>query len=636
MHPCLRLLALLPCVASAGPALSEVQSQIAVVGQELQALPSLPTSQAVERTGFHSAFVGTTQAARWVQVDLGEARAFDSLVVVPASFPPSNDASGTYGMPRRFRVDVSDDADFASYQTLADHTEADLVIGASPLFIAAPGKARYVRFTATRLEAQRLGRGVFCLGELMVFAGPLNIAVGCTVTSSGANENQPTWAQANLTDGLTHLGPPVESGTLRSNGWHSAIATSPDHAVWVQADLGQSWLVDELRLYPTHPPDFPERPGFGFPVRFRIETDDTPAFQNPRMVFDATSSDFVNPADNALVIPLHSLPGRCWRITATRLWKRTQDFVFSLAELEIWSGGTNVALNSAVKSSDETRAPAWDTTKLVDGQTSLGQIVGLPHWLQGLSRRRELEQALTGLREQEKTLSAERQQQWLLLGGITLLAAAVGGVILHYRQRLQQRRSLASLRRQIARDLHDEIGSSLGSISLISELAMRDGDTAALQEVHRLSREAAESMRGIIWLVRETETPTLARLVETMRQTAATLLSGIAWELRAPQDDSKAAPSLDVHRHLFLFFKEAVHNIARHARARTALIEVDWTTSALRLRVSDDGAGFDPAAASPGSGLANLRHRAESLHGTLNIESQPGQGTILTLEVPLS
>lgn len=635
----LHLFCLLPVLAVAADVpmdLPRVAVQIQAVQAELHSLPERPTPQQVQRVGFHSSFVETTQAARWVQVDLGQARTFDSLVIVPALFSPSNDGSGAYGMPPRFRLDVSEEEDFATYQTAVDHTERDFASGLSPLFVAVQGKARFIRLTATRLAQQRLGRGYFCLGEILVFAGPLNVAMGCAVTSSGAYETQPTWALANLTDGLTHLGPPVEPGNLRSNGWHSAIAASASEVKWVQLDLGNVQAVDELRLYPAHPPDFPERPGFGFPPRFKIETADDATFLNPRMVLDATGADFVNPADNAVVLPVNGLAGRYWRMTATRLWERSMDFVFALAEVEVLSAGRNVAAGGAVTSFDETHTQSWKTSLLVDGYTSLGRIVSWSDWLRGLSRRAELEASLAPLQQAHDAGLARRQQQWWLLGGALALAAVMAGVALHLRQRAQQRRLLVALRRQIARDLHDEIGSSLGSISLISELAMREGDTSALQEVHRLSREAAESMRGIIWLVRESGTPTLQRLVETMRQTAGSLLSGIHWELTAPDGGDAIAPPLDFHRHLFLFFKEAVHNIARHAKAGAVRIHLTWSGGILRLQVQDDGVGFDPLADATGSGLVNLRHRAEALRGTVNITSDPGEGTTIVLEAPLT
>lgn len=616
--------------------LPEVEGRIAQMKNQLGSLPQQPAPQAVARVGFHSSFVGTTLAARWVQVDLGEAHDFESVVIVPAYFTPTENGSGAYGMPSRFRLDASDGEDFATYQTLLDQTETDAVMGLGPVFIKTKTRARFLRFTATRLAQQRLGRGFFALGELLVFSGELNIAAGCAVTSSGAYETQPTWQASNLTDGITHLGSPLVNESVRSNGWHSAITNAADQSKWVQLDLGNVQPLDEVRLYPAHPPDFPERTGFGFPLRFRVEISDEPSFGHPRLLLDATGADFTNPADNAVLIPAHGKPARYVRMTATRLWERSNDFIFALAEMEVFSSGRNIARDAKVTSLDETKTTTWSSDMLVDGRTSLGRIISWPQWLEGLSNRQETEHALTDWQRLRETLLAKRQQNWLVVLGIAALIIVLAATGLTIRQRTQQRRSVVALRRQIARDLHDEIGSSLGSISLMSELAIRDGDASALQEIHRLSREATESMRGIIWLVRETDTPTLERLVETMRQTAGSLLAGVPWELTSSTDEPAHGPSLDFHRHVFLFFKEALHNVVRHAQAGNVRIKVAWSSSQFTMSLHDDGIGFDPETVTVGSGLANLRHRAESLRGRMTVSSRPRQGTVITLEAPIS
>ncbi len=633
MRACLLLILLtLPSLAAET---GDIGPRMATIRQDLATLPGLPAPQPSARVGFHSQFVGTTQAARWVQVDLGAVRDFDSVVVVPAFVASTEQGSGAYGMPSRFRVDVSDSEDFGSYQTLADHTEADLPVSTSPVFIAAKARARYVRFTATRLTMQRLGRGFFALGELFVFRGQTNVAAGAAVTSSGVNESQPTWMSANLTDGFTHLGAPITPGTQRSNGWHSAIASSPEQTKWVQVDLGAAVPLEEIRLYPAHPPDFPERPGFGFPQRFRVEVADEASFAHPQSLLDATSADYVNPADNPVTVPAKGLKARYVRMTATSLWKRAGDYVFALGELEAYSGGKNVARDAAVTSLDETKTVAWSTGHLVDGQTSLGFIQSWPQWLEQLSRRQELKMELAALELRRIQMGAERQRLWIIMGGAAALVLVLGAWLLHRRQRLPQRRAVNDLRRQIARDLHDEIGSSLGSIALMSELALRDGDTSTMQDIHRLSREAAESMRGIIWLVREPGTPTLERLVETMRETAGRLLSGVNWRLDVPEGTASSAPSLDFHRHVFLFFKEAVHNAARHAQAKQVDISVRWTAHDFTLVIEDDGCGFDVSLVTGGSGLDNLRHRAAALKGRVEIHSRPSEGTRIELVAPL-
>jgi signal transduction histidine kinase len=94
-------------------------------------------------------------------------------------------------------------------------------------------------------------------------------------------------------------------------------------------------------------------------------------------------------------------------------------------------------------------------------------------------------------------------------------------------------------------------------------------------------------------------------------------------------------------RHILLFFKEAIHNAARHANARSVLLQITVDHRTVRCRVTDDGSGFDvdttpAAAAARGSrGLANMSARASQLGGQLQMRSTPGEGTVLTMTVPL-
>ena len=228
---------------------------------------------------------------------------------------------------------------------------------------------------------------------------------------------------------------------------------------------------------------------------------------------------------------------------------------------------------------------------------------------------------------------ASQRTAWLGSGVLGLAIITAGLAWLRSRRSRQQ--EMESLRHRISRDLHDEIGSHLGSIRLMSELALRDGPASdSLQEIHRLAGEAAESMRGIIWLVREGGLPPLSSLVAAMRQSASSLLKDIHWQLEAP--DSTDSASLEFHRQVFLLFREAVHNIARHANAAQVRIQVNWKAKHFHLRIEDDGCGFDAAAVTAGNGLANLHHRATVLGGTLHITSTPGSGTCITLEADFS
>ncbi len=159
-----------------------------------------------------------------------------------------------------------------------------------------------------------------------------------------------------------------------SNGYHSAIASNPSDQKWVQVDLGDSVPLAEIRLVPARPTDFPDTPGFGFPIRFRVEASENEDFSQPRLLLEQAQTDFPNPGDGAFVIPAKGMRARTIRVTATRLWERTQDYVFALAELQAISNGENVAAAARVTALDSIESGRWAKKFLVDGYNSRTRI----------------------------------------------------------------------------------------------------------------------------------------------------------------------------------------------------------------------------------------------------------------------
>lgn len=640
----LSALLLLPMSAAASPwswfhaDLKRLEDEKQLLVSRLEESPKLPAPQSIERVGFHSGFARLEDTVRWVQLDLKKEQTIDSVVVVPAFFG----SEAAYGFPPRFRVDASDDPAFGDSITLLDHTASDYQPTLAPLFIETRGvQARYLRFTATKLRASSNGRSFFfSLGDFIAFSNHSNVAARAVLTSSLAVESPPTWSAQNLVDGASALGMATASTTVKTNGWHGGISSIQDNLQWVQTDLGASHALQEVRLIPAHPPDFPDRTGFGFPIRFKVELSDEATFAEPRLIFDATSHDFPNPGDNPVPLPAMGMTGRFIRITATKLWERSSDYVFALGELQVFGDGKNLAQEKSVAALESTRSNLWNPEYLIDGLAPAGTLLDWESWLKQLSDRHDLDLAVQTLTVQETAalkVAQHRAMGWAAGGGLTLVALIL---ISLQKNRQARRREIEILRESIARDLHDEVGSHLGSISLASELALRastspDEARNSLDEIHRMARQAADSMRGIVWLVREGGEPTLERLVQALRESATAQLPNIAWELRTPDNAPKVSASLDFHRHVFLFFKEAIHNITRHAQATAVEIIVHWTTERFQLTITDNGHGFGPTGITDGSGLKNMKHRAKALQGEVEFISIPLQGTTVKLTAPL-
>lgn len=265
------------------PSLRAHDGRVAVLRRELETLPPEPGDQSAERLGWHSRLTRSAEPApKSITVDLGETMDFDTVVLVPVNAAVSGPAAPGYGFPVRFRVEVLDEGSAALPVTLADSTGHDFPSpGNLPVVIEAPSaRGRYVRVTATRLFT-RDGFALFALGELMVLRGQRNLAAGAQVIASENYANAPAWDLANVTDGQSVLGPPIQIERTPGYGYHGTIERGDAATKWVQLDLGSEQVIDEVRLYAARPKDFPPRRGFGFPLRFRVEASANADFTQP-------------------------------------------------------------------------------------------------------------------------------------------------------------------------------------------------------------------------------------------------------------------------------------------------------------------------------------------------------------------
>ena len=205
------------------------------------------------------------------------------------------------------------------------------------------------------------------------------------------------------------------------------------------------------------------------------------------------------------------------------------------------------------------------------------------------------------------------------------------------------REQIDQLRKRIASDLHDDIGSNLGSISLIARTARKDlvrlqgpEEVAEdLGEVESIARESSLAMRDIVWLL-ERRQDSIGDLVQRMHETAGRLLREITFTVECDSSKTAAKLSLDAKRHLFLFYKEAIHNVLKHSHADRVAIRLWDEDDKLALEISDNGIGL-PAAEEPhNTTVHKLEDRARVLEGLLRIVSSKETGTQIRLFVKRS
>jgi len=605
---------------------------------ELQVLSHPPKNERASRIGWKVFGYGSSLAVdQWIEIDLGAVHSIDALCLVPVDVPFADTAAPGHGFPRRFRVEI--DNGTTGWTIVEDHSNEDFENpGSFPVLIRTPGRvARKVRVVMTKPWEKGVYRA-YALGEIMVIQGSRNLATGLSgvkVRTSASLERGPTWSRQNLIDGQSIVGAPVaKTSHALTHGWESDVYSDPSTNVWFQVDLGRSYALDEIRLLPIKFTDFSNTHGYGFPMRFRVELSDDVEFHTAHVVADWSRRSFGVSSFSPITLPCEGKAGRFVRMTAEELWEKSEgQYIFALGELQAYHGDSNVALGADVTAMSATsQSPRnFNPSYLTDGQRGPMHLIDWTAWLQELSRRGEVEQALATVQARLAVLQPRlaRRVSRIFIGGVTVVVLGTLGGFLH--QRRKQALAVAALQRRIAGDLHDEIGSNLAGISMMAELGHREGaglSAADTEEIRKLAADTASAMRDIVWLT-QPGPHDAPRLTERLRETARHLLKGVEWTFEIEGMDE--APALDVQRHLLLALKEMLNNVLRHAGAGHVWIRLQVDERRFSLEVRDDGCGFVVGASGDGHGLTSLRHRSMLLHGNLELASQPGKGTRVSL-----
>ncbi len=227
---------------------------------------------------------------------------------------------------------------------------------------------------------------------------------------------------------------------------------------------------------------------------------------------------------------------------------------------------------------------------------------------------------------------------WFRTALVLLMCGAAYGL---YRYRLAQAVALARVRDRIARDLHDEIGSTLSSVALFSEVARRsEGGTkrdAMLERIGESTSRMVESMNDIVWAV-NSRNDDLLHVTRRMREFGSRVAEARGFEVDYDLAEVEGRQPLTMvqRKNLFLIYKEAVTNAAKYAECKRMTVHLRMEGGSMLLQVVDDGLGMRTASGGPephggGNGLANMHARAAEIGGSLSVVSVPGQGTSVEL-----
>jgi signal transduction histidine kinase len=250
------------------------------------------------------------------------------------------------------------------------------------------------------------------------------------------------------------------------------------------------------------------------------------------------------------------------------------------------------------------------------------------------------------------------QTMWFrILGGLATMLVAGGAVWFETRRRMRRRlerverqRDIERERSRIARDIHDDLGASLTRIAMLSqvdlgEMQLPESVTKNLDRIFATVRELTRAMDEIVWAVNPRH-DRLDSLASYLSRFANEYLSvaEIRCRLNLPLYLPTQPVTAEVRHNLFLAFKEALHNIVKHAAANEVRVDLKLEAAQLTLQVADDGRGFDAATLADGhaaagrlacgNGLANMQRRLVEIGGACEIRSERGRGTTVTFTVP--
>jgi ligand-binding sensor domain-containing protein/two-component sensor histidine kinase len=232
-------------------------------------------------------------------------------------------------------------------------------------------------------------------------------------------------------------------------------------------------------------------------------------------------------------------------------------------------------------------------------------------------------------------------QAWWFYFLCSLLVFAIIYTI--YRIRIERLLALEKVRSRIASDLHDDMGSALSTINILSTMAKTkvvDDPVTTSDYISKISENSStmmEAMSDIVWSINPLN-DSMQKIVARMREFAAGVLEpkNIDYDFYMDEKVLSIKTGLEEKKDLFLIFKEAVNNLAKYSGCKKAWIELKTENKKLLLLIKDDGKGFDVSSASNGNGMHNMKKRAAALKGKITIESAIGKGSTVLLGMPIT
>ncbi|MCC5937117.1 MAG: hypothetical protein JJU34_07535 [Lunatimonas sp.] len=226
---------------------------------------------------------------------------------------------------------------------------------------------------------------------------------------------------------------------------------------------------------------------------------------------------------------------------------------------------------------------------------------------------------------------------WFRLLIVTLVLFTLS---IMYRLHINRILAVVKVRNRVARDLHDDMGSTLSTINILSSMAKTKIQTDPVKASEYISKitencqRMMEAMDDIVWSIKP-QNDSMDRIIARMREFANQALEAkdIDYHMEVADEVFKVKLPMDARRDLFLIFKESVNNLVKYSKSPKAYIQFSLKKDKLHVCIIDYGQGFDVEKAESGNGLSNMKKRAQTMGGELKISSKKGEGTEVVLTI---
>ncbi len=605
-----------------------------ILSRELEKLPIAKRSLRSEALGFHSSTKPLDE--KWT-LRLPINGIATAICLVPALIA-QGDRVEAFAFPQRFTI-VAHRLGGADSLIIADWTRADFPQrDGTPVVFSFPWQIyESIELTIHRGKVSENGH-FFALEELFLYRPALKSQSPTVVEVANEDSTtaEPFWSSDYLTDGLSSLGPTymerVAEQTEFEIPFPDGAAANPE----ITLMFAEPKLIWSIELFPLADTGNSMLPSSSFPGKMNID------FANDKDFTDIVKS--MNASLALAPVPIRGNPVKIRFNPLTARFIRLRFEALPMANGMARFGLAEIRANDALSLSNAVVRlrgfpDAVDPQSFCDNLAN-GHRLGDPlPWIIRLIRRGVVNAELAEVTAAMESLRSARQRtlRALLLGAGVLSVALFGAVLFWVRQKGVAENM--RVRRRIQQDLHDEIGSNLGTVSLVTSHLMRSNlspeHLEELSDVHRSAQEATSSLREVIWLT-DKSILTLDKAFIYLAMRAEQMVHDAKLVVETRKNVPPLPISSSFKRNLFLLFTEAIHNSQKHANPDNVIVTLGFSDSEIMIRVADDGCGFDQQTVREGIGLQSMRNRAAQMAGNIQITSAPSVGTTVEFSAKIA